>query len=465
MAPLTDDTRASQLRSATSLRAARRSRRRGAVGDGRGALTSERGWVLVEVMMGALLVAMAAAALLGGLDNFQRANTVNRSRTVATNLAEQDIDRMRSLRNDQLLNLDQTRTVQVKGVTYTIRSRADWLSDSGTDAGCSAPNVQANYMRLTSTVSSPALSTPVRITTLVTPRGTPLDASGGAIVLTVLDRNDQPLPGVTVQLSGPVNLTATTNSQGCVFFAGVPGGVYSVTAPSSYVEMDGTSPPTDVVSPIAGQTVNKTLKIDRPGRITAQIATKVGGTLYQSQAQMLSVANSSLPSPNYKTYNLSSPATSITTGDLFPFPSGYGVFTGGCAANNPTVYNASYYQSNPGLATFDPGQTATVTVIQPAINVVVRDSSNQLVANADVVAYSQDSGCSQTFRKLTNSQGRLSDPGFPFGTYRVCVDNNRSGSSARYVYVTGNVANTSPDGTATINVTIPSSSSARGSCP
>ncbi|SEH13701.1 carboxypeptidase-like regulatory domain-containing protein [Thermoleophilum album] len=453
MAPLADHIR----QRGRALRAGLSKRAAGAASAG--------GWVLVEVLMGAVIVAATATAILGGLDGFQRATTVDRSRSVAMSLAEQDIDRMRGLRNDQLANLDQTRVVTVKGVNYTVRSRADWLSDSGTDAGCTQPNAQANYLRLTSTVSSPALPRPVTLRTLVTPRGTPLDASGGAIVLTVVDRNDQPLPGVTMQLSGPVNLVATTNDQGCVFFAGVPGGDYTVTAPSSYVQMDGSSPPTSVVSPIPGQTVNKTMKMDRPGKIRAQIATKVGGTLFQSQATTLSVANASLPSPNYRTFTIGSPATQITTGDLFPFPSGYGVFTGGCAANNPTVYAANYFQTNPGLGTPGPGDTVDVTVIQPAINVVVKNSSGAVMAGAEVVAYSQDSGCSQTFRKLTNSQGKLNDPGFPFGNYRICADNNQSGSSARYAYASGTIANTSPDGTATITITVPSSTSARGRCP
>ena len=61
------------------------------------ALRPERGSMLIEVMVGALILAITTTAVLNGLDGAQKTGGRNKARSVAAALAEQDQERMRSL--------------------------------------------------------------------------------------------------------------------------------------------------------------------------------------------------------------------------------------------------------------------------------------------------------------------------------------------------------------------------------
>ena len=60
-------------------------------------LSSERGSFLVEVMVGAVVLAIASTAILTGIDGSQDTGRRNKDRSLAATLAQQDIERLRSL--------------------------------------------------------------------------------------------------------------------------------------------------------------------------------------------------------------------------------------------------------------------------------------------------------------------------------------------------------------------------------
>ena len=92
-----------------------------------------------------------------------------------------------------------------------------------------------------------------------------------------------------------------------------------------------------------------------------------------AQAQSLTVAHNNLPAPGTRTWDPTGAGqTSIAATSLFPFTSGYGVYAGMCAANDPTLYIANYYTTNPGLVTVSPGGAHTVTIREPALNIRTR---------------------------------------------------------------------------------------------
>jgi Tfp pilus assembly protein PilV len=89
--------------------------------------------VLVEVMVGAVVLAIATLAILNGIDGAESARAKNKARSVQASLAQQDIERMRSMPLSQLDNLRQTRTVNVSTPTRTSSGRrssppASWTS-------------------------------------------------------------------------------------------------------------------------------------------------------------------------------------------------------------------------------------------------------------------------------------------------------------------------------------------------
>ena len=101
-----------------------RARRPRPAGDG------EAGFALIEVIVSAVLLIVLALAMLPVLDiSASRAGT-NRSRSVASNLAKDEQQRLRSLDVSQSLsNYRGTQTKTVDGVDYTVSSRTDWVRD------------------------------------------------------------------------------------------------------------------------------------------------------------------------------------------------------------------------------------------------------------------------------------------------------------------------------------------------
>ena len=78
-------------------------------------LGSEHGSILVEVTIGTLLLALTTTAVLNGMDGAQDAGRRNKDRSVSATLAQQDLERMRSMPPSVLANLHQVRTVTVAG--------------------------------------------------------------------------------------------------------------------------------------------------------------------------------------------------------------------------------------------------------------------------------------------------------------------------------------------------------------
>jgi hypothetical protein len=97
-----------------------------------------------------------------------------------------------------------------------------------------------------------------------------------------------------------------------------------------------------------------------------------------------------------------------------------------------------------------PGGSAQATVRMPAINILAKHSNGTTFGNARVVVTTNDAGCDQTFAlQHSTAAGAIPLPAYPFGNYRVCIDDGVSLRSNRT-----NVENASPAGTATITVQI-----------
>ena len=117
-------------------------------------LSSESGSILVEVLVGAVLLAMATTALLNGIDGAQKTGGRNKARTVAATLAEQDQERMRGLAPETLVGLigtPTTRTVKVRDVNYTVVSSSSWAVDASSNGiSCSSASKTAANLRIVS---------------------------------------------------------------------------------------------------------------------------------------------------------------------------------------------------------------------------------------------------------------------------------------------------------------------------
>jgi type II secretory pathway pseudopilin PulG len=428
----------------------------------------QAGSMLIEVMVGAILVVMTSAAILDGLGGAQDTGQRNKARSVSASLAQEDQERMRAMPIDDLSNYHDSRTVSVATAPYTVDSRADWVRDSTGVVSCTNDSTQAQYLEITSTVTSHVQQNPpVTEQSLVSPpRGT-FDSSTGTAAVQVVDRDGNPIAGVRVDMTGPDNLSDTTNDAGCVVFGYVQTGPWNVQVSSlGLVGSDGSSPYSSGIGIVAGSTVLKQIQLDQPSSIVGTFQTLPAGasTPVAATSPTMTVNNAKLPSPGWKTFNASpSPAATITGNSLFPFKDGYGVYAGSCASANPAAWDNDYFSTTPtGKAAFvvpTPGQTSAVTVRMPALNLQVKSAAGVVVPNPHIVLKNADTDCTlYNGPQPSNALGGLANPGLPFGEYVVCADDG-----AGHMFQTPKIPDTDPAGTGVQTITLPATGTS--TCP
>lgn len=417
---------------------------------------AEDGFTLVEVLVTAVLVALVAIGIFAGLDGASATSGRNKARAVAAGLAQQDLERLRGMKVSSLSNLRETNTQSVAGVSYTIKSRSDWITDSSGTASCTSSDAKADFLKITSTITWPAMGSlkPVVSESLVAPPNGSFATNQGSLAVQLRDRNAAGVGGLQVSLNGPPSFSDFTNSLGCVLWGFLPAGNYTVNfSQAGYVNPQGVSAVSQPVSVVGESTNTVSYDYDRAGEITVSFDTKVGAAAPQAaQSGTASVAHSSLAAPGTRVFGSGTPATTIAATNLFPFTSAYGVYAGDCVGADPRTYGQAA-----GMVTVSPAGAHTATVRMPALNLNVTRGGTPL-NNARVRTTATATGCGGTSTSFTNSSGKLTNPGFPYGTYNVCADDGTR------KFVVNGVSDTNPAGSATVNLPVPTSGTT-GTCP
>jgi len=420
----------------------------------RSELSAEHGVTLVETLIAAAILLLVLFSVLATLDTASSTTAVNRARTVAAALAEQDQERMRGMRAVELSNYHVTRQVPQSGVTYTVESRSEWVRDATAGAeSCSSNARQADYMRITSTVTSPVAGKrikPVALSSLVAPRVGSFGPNQGTLAVQVKNELDGPVPGMPVSITGRAGMNDVTNQQGCAVFGRIPTGSYAVrVSRSGWVDPAG-NPEINTSGTVSAGTVNSVpVRYAQAAAVTVSFDTSVGGAQQSSTSPSISAANPGVPG-GARVFNADAgaPAGRITAAGLFPFPDGYSFYSGTCANSAPTTYVPGYYASNPGYLELGAGANVSVTVREPALNLRITDGPNEHSASpfkdAYVVITSTAPGCSDkyVFDGL-RPNGTLPEPGLPFGPYTICADDRKvaaSDATTRYATLTGIVS-------------------------
>jgi Tfp pilus assembly protein PilV len=435
------------------------------------AMDAQAGFALMEVLISAVIVALIVIATFSGFDIANQASASERQRAQADTLAQQDEDRLRSFQIDQLSGLSETHTVVFKETTYTVQSKGEFISDDTGGTSCSTEAQEASYVRTTSTVTWAGSGTrdPVVETGLITP------PAGGQLLVQVIDAKGNPLSGVTATATGPSAATAVTGPQGCVIFAGLNEGEYVVKVHrSGYVSKEGVSEPEQTGTIVAGATEKKVFELDQAGAIAVSFETTSGA---EAKSDTFVAQNSLLPTPFYKTFGtVGTYETTVTSGmELLPFgepatsehpASGrYQVYAGTCEADSPAPFGVT-----PVLVNVLGGETVSVNVHLPAINIRVMSGSSSSSPGSAVTSFSgkfDDEGCKNIeypkgtpdpkgpehpFSTTTATNGEL-HKGMPFGkAFLLCVASNEKvtvGASSKYRKIEGiSIANESVLGTA-----------------
>lgn len=439
----------------------------------------ERGAIIVEVMVGAVVMVMVALGTLSAFDGAAKVGATTKTRALAASLAQDEQERIRGLSVDQLNGLRSSTTQTIGGVTYTIASRTDWIADTSSTTSCASNGASADYLKATTTVSpSKSLTRPVVLTSLVTPTLGTFSSTQGSLGISVVDRAGVGLSNLSVSSTGPTpggtTSTDTTDTNGCVFFGYLAAGPYTIAfSKPGYVDKSGANTISQTGNTVSGETTSTAGFIyDQAASATVNFDTKAYGssTAQTAYATLVNFDNPGIPSGRRTfgdgiTYVSTIPASTIST--LFPFTDNYNVYagTGGCSGANTL----------PVTQIFSPGSTATLAVRVPSINAIISTNTanpgviggaGTLTSGARVKATPQPvgTGCPGAFylggpAQATLATGKFADPEAPYGTYSLCADYN-FGTSLSPIWrkanlnAGANVANTAANGTSNLAVTI-----------
>lgn len=408
--------------------AAARGRIAAAVRGFRARAAAEDGVTLVEILVSAVILIIIITGVFRAFDASQHISGFEQQRSQAQAIAQQDEDNIRALPVATLDGLNKTYNTTVGKTTYKVVEQAQFQSEATGSSACSAHG-SADVIKTTSTVSwAPGITTgPSHVITASSIVSTP---AGGALIVQILDANGNPVSGTTVTATGPAsdptptNTSLTSGPDGCAIFAGLQGGTYTVTAAQTgYVDPNGNTSASAQETVVEGTSVPTGFQLDKAGTVSANFVatgTNAAGALMNFADQM-TIANQGMAIPGTRVIGtLGTPFVPSGVGtatNAFPFPSGYSIYAGGCAKNDP--FGQSY------IATDDPIGTVNgtaVTVLMPAIKVTVtngssRTSKGTAVTGATVTFTDSDCGGTRT-APLTPATG-IVDMAAPFSHYQI----------------------------------------------
>jgi Tfp pilus assembly protein PilV len=371
--------------------------------------------MLIEVLVGAVLLLILALGVAGSLQHADAVGAEQRAKAIAGNLAQAEQERLRALPLQELSNHHSISTEVVNRDTFTIESRAEWVTDATGQANCATGGASADYLRITSTVTAPALRLrkPVTLDSIMAPPARAFTPTEGSLSVQITDRNGDRVSGQTLSLTGDRNLSGVTNSAGCVLWGYLPAANdYTLSYSSAgWIDPSGATAISATQSVAGEQTRNVVFTYDRGGTLSVDFKTTrmLGATQVASSPQFATIEHPGPPATLIP-YPLS--ASTLTTPLLFPFTSPYSVYADNCTQARP---------STPAVETVLPGQnTAGAPILLPSLDVKVVNAT-ALVAGATV---SVVTACGTKIVRTTGADGRLADPGYPYGAdFTVCVSN------------------------------------------
>ncbi len=229
---------------------------------------AEDGIFLVENKVSCQILAIVIMGLVAALDTAGQASGTSKERAIAADLAQGDLDTLRSMKYSALRTLlDSDKSPppkDIEGVRYQLSRDSTPASQSEMAASCSNA-VSRDVVRVTTTVTWNGMgdAKPVRMTTLI---ASPVGASGSVVVKLI--RNDgTPLAGVSGSLSGQGG--ATTDGNGCARWDDVPpGDSYELfMQKDGFVQPDGTPTITETIDVSVEQTVTLQYEYDQAARV------------------------------------------------------------------------------------------------------------------------------------------------------------------------------------------------------
>lgn len=434
-------------------RGARRTRRLVAPEPGRG----EDGFTLLELVVALTLFAIMSAGVMATISSGLNLSRNNRSRSVAANLAAQQMDAFRAMDFPTLLGQQGNRTQPVQtvgGVPFTVTTSVNPQPISSTTGPCDAQGSSVNSLvfRVDVSVTWVAMLgvAPVGASTIISPPVGVYDETGkGFLGVKVLGPAGTPVAaGIPVTVTPAITpATNSTDAKGCAFFTNATPGTYTVALGAvGYVDRQGNSSPSQTVGVSANAITRVGFDYASAGSLALTLAGSGGATVPSTVA--VSLGDTDFVPTGTKTY--SGTGTSRTIANLFPVTAGYTMWAGDCSDADPQGSSSSgpYWSGGVRADPVAVSGTTPATITLPAVTITVQQGGLPL-AGAEVVAthalpagQSSDAGCptGESFDLgLTNATGNIA-AALPYGNWTLTV-------TGRTPVATWPVATLDPTGT------------------
>jgi Tfp pilus assembly protein PilV len=349
---------------------------------------SQDGFMLIEVLVSSLLVALIAVATFNGFDVTQKVTNDERAHNQATVLAQQDEERLRGMSVSELLLVGtKIREVTEGSAIYKITSTAQFVSVGANNedklACATATGATANYIQTTSSVTWNALGKRKAVSQSAHVR-VPTSTS---LMVSVLNRNNEAVQGAKVEVFDPSTASTpttegTTPESGCMTFGGLAeGNVKIVASHGEWIDHSGHKLPEKTVTITGTSLAEAKFTLEAPGSLQVKFVSNglavSGQTFFALQNEIASSA------PDYVggSPTVASPTAELT--NLFPFvspgkpptPNRYTVYAGDCEKNNPVTVTgggtAPSVQVEPGVV-----NSPAAEVEVPPVNVVVWEGTS-----------------------------------------------------------------------------------------
>lgn len=262
----------------------------------KGGHTQQKGFTLIEVVVGIALFAMFAMGIYSAVSYILQSTYVSRVQFQQIEIANEQLELARNLPYDQVGVvggipsgvLPQSKTITKSGAAFLVKNYVRNIDDpfDGTFGGSPNDTSPADYKKVqievTCLTCSIAPKNPVIVSTNIAPKGLESASANGAIFITVFDAAGLPISGATVHitnptLSPPLDLIDVTDADGKLQLLDIPPAVesYHIEATKSGYSTDGTITPggavTNPIKPdatVSAQTVtNISFNIDTTGSI------------------------------------------------------------------------------------------------------------------------------------------------------------------------------------------------------
>ncbi len=397
---------------------------------------AEAGFILIEVLVSALILAIVAGAVLSLIAATTHSAASGRDHSIAVGIAQEEQARMRTMRISALKELKGTpRQVEVGTQTFTVKSSGKFVNSTTGTASCSGEGASADYVEITSTVSAPTLLTPVSVHSIVSPSNGSLDPSHGTFAFQAKNAAGEPLSGVSISGTGAGNFNGFTDENGCATFPDVPSGNYQVTTSAAgRINPQGLETATIELNVEASATQQKVFYFDKPGTIRASFYYKEPNgteTTAAVDSMVLFDTESEPEATAVWTSGHTLLFTPLSSQKVYPFKTPYSVYAGSCKSNSPDPKNEGINTTAVAKIPVTGGSLAEPRIQVPALDAVVTLESNKL-EGATVIA--TDTSCQyntayvkRTFTTdrvghiATSTSASTEAVALPYGEYTVCA--------------------------------------------